>query len=59
MNPKYYKFQHIPPSGKWNRLFEGQRILQSFEELKSLDRLEPIIDLTAANLIISNIKAKL
>jgi len=59
MDPKSYKFQHIPPHGKWNRLFEGQRILQSFEELKSLDRLEPIIDLTEANIIIANIKDNL
>lgn len=53
------KFNYIPPSGKWHRLFEAQRLLNISAQIIELDRLDPIMDLTEANIIISEIKAKL
>jgi hypothetical protein len=57
MNP--IKFQYIPPSGKWHRLFEAQRLLNISAQIIELDRLEPIVDLADAQTIIAEIKAAL
>jgi len=50
------KFRYIPPSGKWNRLFEAQRILNLSAQLIELDRLEPITNFTDALAVIADIK---
>lgn len=36
------------PEGKYNRLFTALKILQSAEQAKILDRLEPVTDVTGA-----------
>ena len=57
MYPK--KFNYIPPTGKWNRLFEAQRMLRAVDQVLDFDRLEPITDFTDALAVIAKIKAKL
>jgi hypothetical protein len=37
------------PQGKYNRLYRAQRIIELGNYIQTLDKLEPIMDLTQAN----------
>ena len=43
-----YKWTQKPNDSKWERLYNAQRIMNLAEQIKELDRLEPIKDLTEA-----------
>ena len=46
---KYSWTQPYFPEGKYTRLYQAQLILTNHKELMTLDKLEPIEDLTLAN----------
>ena len=57
-NWKYSYTQPYFPEGKYNRLYQAQRIINFHNDLITLDKLEPITNVTEAQNILNQYTLK-